>query len=503
MRGIFTPITKIRRQVFEEVARMAYNGGDYAKKMEEIPFKLIPGEIASYRDSVFKERAILGERLRLAVGLDVYSADIPNPISEGVSEAAIAHKVYQAPLINIIPFACDACPTKTIEVTENCRGCMAHPCTAVCPVNAISIVNGKSLIDQEKCIKCGRCKAACPYSAIIQYDRPCASACGVDAIESDALGRAKINYDKCVSCGMCLVSCPFGAIVDKTQIFQLIQAIKRGDKIVAILAPAFVGQFGPLATPEKLTAALLALGFADVREVAIGADLATIDDAKLYIEKIPTKELPFLGTSCCPSWSVMAKTEFPELSECISMELTPMVATARLIKKEDPDARVVFIGPCASKKLEASRRTVRSDVSFVITFEEVMGMFAAKDIEFDDLQDTSLPEEATSQGRSYAVAGSVAESIKDCIHELDPSIDVKIDHAEGLRDCKKMLKLAAAGRRDGYLLEGMACPGGCVGGAGTITQINRSTTNVKKFTASAKEKSALKSEYIDYVGKLD
>jgi [FeFe] hydrogenase (group B1/B3) len=496
MRGVYTPLTDIRRRVFAAIARMAYEDDvDYAKRIEEIPYEIVPGETARYRDSVFKERAVVGERLRLGIGLSLYPVDRPSPISKGVKESAIAEKVYEPPLINVIPFACDACKPRSLEVTSNCRGCLAHPCTSVCPVKAISIKDGRSFIDDAKCIRCGRCKEACPYGAIIEYDRPCARACGVNAIESDELGRARINYDKCVSCGMCLVSCPFGAIVDKTQIFQLIQALKSGDEVIAAVAPAFVGQFGPLATPDKFKDALKELGFADMYEVAIGADLGCIEEAHHYVHKVVEGEDPFLGTSCCPSWSVMAKTTFPDLAPYISGELTPMVATARIIKKEHPNARIVFIGPCAAKKLEASRRTVRSDVDFVITFEELMGMFVGKGVEFSNIEESKPVEDATSAGRGYAVAGGVADAIEKTVHELYPDVDIKVDRAEGLKECAKMLKLAKAGKRDGYLLEGMACPGGCIGGAGTLMPIRKAVTAVGKFQKDAKSDSAVTSAY--------
>jgi iron only hydrogenase large subunit-like protein len=222
----------------------------------------------------------------------------------------------------------------------------------------------------------------------------------MDAIGSDEHGRAKIDYDKCVSCGMCLVNCPFGAIVDKGQIFQLINAILQGDKVVAIVAPAFLGQFGPDATPERLTAAMKRLGFAGVVEVAVGADLCTIEEAKDFMEKVPAEQ-PFMATSCCPSWSVMAKKLFPQFADYISMALTPMVLTARLQKQKDPGCRIAFIGPCAAKKLEASRRTIRSDVDFVLTFEELQGMFEAKGVGFasippeEEVPLVEIPEEET------------------------------------------------------------------------------------------------------------
>ena len=346
MRGIYTPVTDIRRKVFTEVARMAYevdDMNDFRYLMHDLPYQIIPGEERSLRSSIFLERAIVSERIRLAMGLSLRPIDESVSASEGLEESVIAEKYYEPPLINVIKFACNRCEEKTIKVTGLCQGCLAHPCQEVCPKKAISFRNGKSHIDQSLCIKCGRCVAICPYNAIVRMERPCAKACGMDAIHSDKYGRAEIDYSKCVSCGMCLVNCPFGAIADKGQIFQLIRSIKRGDRVIAIVAPAFVNQF-PGMTPAKLREAMKLLGFAGISEVAIGADLCTIDEAKDFMKEVPEK-LPFMGTSCCPAWSVMAKKLFPDYAECISMTMTPMVLTARLIKKEDKDARICFVGP--------------------------------------------------------------------------------------------------------------------------------------------------------------
>ena len=266
---------------------------------------------------------------------------------------------------------------------------------------------------------------------------------------------------------MCMVSCPFGAISDKSQIFQLTNALQEGGEIVAEIAPAFVGQFGDNITPRNIKAALQELGFSEVYEVALGADIGAIAEAHHYVDKVVSGELPFLLTSCCPSWAVMAKKFFPDLIDQISQELTPMVATARTIKQEHPNARVVFIGPCAAKKLEASRRTVRSDVDFVVTYEEVQAMFDAKNIDLKKYEAESSFHDATGAGRGYACAGGVAEAIENCINEYYPDVKVNIEHAEGLAECKKILTLAKAGRMNGCLIEGMGCPGGCIAGAGT------------------------------------
>ncbi|MBQ6557972.1 MAG: 4Fe-4S binding protein, partial [Clostridia bacterium] len=282
MRGIETSITQIRHKVLKEVAKVAFEANETDNindKIEAIPYAITPNEVPKYRESVYRERAIAQERVRLAMGLSLRPENAPFHVTSGLSASNISDKYYEPPLMQVIPSVCDMCEHNVYEVTDNCRGCVAHPCTEVCPKGAVSIVNGRSHIDKEKCIKCGKCKAICPYDAIAKKMRPCASACGINAIGTDESGRAKIDNDKCVSCGMCMVSCPFGAIADKSQIYQLIRAIKRGDEVVAEVAPAIVGQFGENVRLWKLKAALLDLGFKEVYEVALGADIGAITEA--------------------------------------------------------------------------------------------------------------------------------------------------------------------------------------------------------------------------------
>ena len=505
MRGIETRIREIRRSIFREVADMAYNTQQSVdRRIEELPYKIIPGEVGNYRNDVFLERAIVGERLRLAMGLPCRSAAEHAPLSDNIEAADKAETYYTPPLINIIKFACNGCPEKRVLVTEGCQGCLAHPCQEVCPKDAVKLdhYNGKSHIDQEKCIKCGRCAEACGYNAIIIQTRPCADACGMDAIGSDANGKADIDYDKCVSCGMCLVNCPFGAISDKSQIFQMIRAIQSGERVYAAVAPSFVGQFGPRVTPGKLRAAMRRLGFADVFEVAVGADLCATQEAEDFVREVPEK-LPFMGTSCCPAWSVMAKKLFPDYAQCISMALTPMTLTARLIKKDHPNAKVAFIGPCAAKKLEARRRSVRSEADFVLTFEEMAGIFEARQVDLESLEeDPDGVNDASSDGRGFAVAGGVAKAVVDVIRERYPERQVCVTSAQGLRECRQMMKEAAAGKYNGCLLEGMACPGGCVAGAGTMQPIKKSQAAVKLYAGKAKHRISSDTEHIKELDKL-
>ena len=391
---------------------------------------------------------------------------------------------------------------RRVLVTEGCQGCLEHPCQEVCPKNAIHMENGRSVIDQEKCIKCGKCMEACPYNAIIKQERPCAKACGMNAIHSDEYGRAEIDHDKCVSCGMCLVSCPFSAIVDKGQIYQTIMALKSDTPVYAIVAPAVAGQFEPELKNTQLRGAFKALGFTDIKEVAVGADLCTIEEAKDFMKEVPEK-IPFMGTSCCPAWSVMAKKTVPQLANCISMALTPMVLTARLLKQEEPDCKIVFVGPCAAKKLEASRKSVRSYVDFVLTFEEVKGMFDAKGVDFASLPEEEPLTQASSDGRGFAVSGGVAAAVVKAVKRMDPDREVKVVSANGLQECKKMLMAAKAGKYNGYLLEGMACPGGCIAGAGTVQTVKKAGVALEKMKKEASFEECMDTSFGGELEKLE
>ncbi len=501
MRGIPSLIIDIRKRVFTEVAKMAYAGGDYSKA-EDLPYIIIPGDRPLHRESVFLERAIAGERVRLAMGLSIRPVQTRTLMTEGMDAAAVAEQYYEPPLINIIPYACHACPTNQYKVSNYCQNCIAASCQKVCPKDAISFRNNRSYIDLDKCTRCGKCAKACPYNAIVHLERPCQVACGMNAIGSDENGNAVIDQDKCVACGQCLVSCPFGAIVDKGQLFQVIQSILKGDKVIAIVAPAFIGQFGKHSTPGKFIAAMKELGFARIVEVAVGADICTIEEAKDFLEKVPGEQ-KYMATSCCPAWHSMIYKLYPDQAKNISMTLTPMVFTARLMKQKYPGCKVVFVGPCAAKKLEAIRADIRSDVDFVLTFEELQGMFEAKEIDFETIEPLSDLNEGTAAGRGFAVAGGVAKAVANMAHEIDPDREILTARAEGLQDCRKLMAMAKAGKYDGYLLEGMACPGGCVAGAGTLLPVDLATKVVGRYQSETDRTSPMDSEYRNAAQHLD
>ena len=501
MRGIPSLITDIRKKGCGEGARRAYAGNGY-EAANELPYKIVPGDRPLHRESVFLERAIAGERVRLAMGLSLRPSDGRHLVTEGMDAAAVAEQYYEPPLVNIIPYACHACPTNQYKVTKYCQNCLARSCEKVCPKGAINFENGRSHIDQSKCIKCGKCANACSYNAIIHLERPCAKSCGMDAIGSAQYGRAVINQNKCVACGQCLVNCPFGAIADKGQIYQVIRSILQGDRVIAIVAPAFIGQFSGQVSPGKLAAAMEKLGFYRTTEVAIGADMCTIEEARDFLHKVPAEQ-DYMATSCCPAWHSMIEKLYPSEFGKISMTLTPMVFTARLMKKRYPGCKVVFVGPCAAKKLEAIRETIRSDVDFVLTFEELAGMFEAKEIDWATIEEAPVLNEGSGAGRYFAVAGGVAKAVTDLAEKENPGLKIQTARAEGLRECRKLMTLAKAGKYKGYLLEGMACPGGCIAGPGTNLPVEKAAKFVEKYSKEASFACPTESAYHDMGESLD
>ena len=284
MRGVHSAVDDIRRSVFTEVARLAYESDDY-KQVDMIPYKIVPGEVAHHRHDVFLERAIVSARLKLALGMDLDPNGPSAPISANIQDAATDQKYFNEPLVNIIPYACNACPPKQVRITDSCQGCISHPCMNVCPKDAIYLDENKRChIDQSKCIKCGKCFNQCPYRAISKVERPCAAACGMD--------------------------------------------------------------------------------------------------------------------------------------------------------------------------------------------------------------------EGSGFGRGFAVGGGVAAAVVEAIKHIDPDREILIEYGDGLKECRKMLAMAKAGKRNGYLLEGMGCPGGCVAGAGTLRPVKESTASVERFKNAASSMSTTESPYL-------
>ena len=465
IRKFDTKVQYLKYKVLREVARHAWND-TLLENVMNIPQAIVPGKESTMRCCVYKERAILGERVKIAMGQDVSGHNI----------------------IQVIDIACDECPAAGYSVTDSCRGCLAHRCEDVCPRGAISFDhNHVAHIDKSKCIECGKCAEVCPYSAIVNRNRPCQIACKVKAIDINTDGAAAINDEKCTSCGACVYRCPFGAIADKSYILDVIDLIKGSEnnknyRVYAVVAPSISGQFS-YAKLGQVIKGLKELGFHTVVEAALGADLVAMSEAKELTEK------GFLTSSCCPAFVSYINSEFPDLAEHISHNLSPMVEISKYIKKTDPTAKAVFIGPCTAKKAEAQLEKAKPYVDAVLTFEELQALFDSRKIEITSLEEDVL-DNASYYGRIFARSGGLSDAVVQALKEQGlEDFPLKAVACNGIEECRIALLKKRKGVLDANFIEGMACLGGCIGGAGSLTHGPKNKAGVDKYGKEALEKS--------------
>ncbi|PRX26429.1 ferredoxin hydrogenase large subunit [Orenia metallireducens] len=470
-------VTKLRRRVFSSIAQLAFEDR-LAEDIDKLPEQLIPEQGLGYRCCAHKERAIVNHRIKSALGLEA-NGDAKN--LKKLAIQALELEKITGNNIDVLDIACDRCPLDKYRVSDACRNCVDHSCMNVCPKGAIVIVQNRAYIDQNKCIECGLCQRFCSYNAILKMSRPCETACGIEAITANSDRQAKINYDSCVSCGSCVQACPFGAITYKSQILQTIKMIKDEDTI-AILAPAFVGQFGAKIKITQIKQGLKELGFKMIKEVALGADIVTIEESQEFLDKVPNKQ-NYLTTSCCPAFLALIEQEFSELIENISSTVSPMVALAKVLKEDYPDSKVVFIGPCIAKKDEALKN---HELDAVLTFEELGSMFVGAGINLANISEdnnceSANDEVATDDGRTFARSGGLIKAVEGAISQIDPSKEFNKIKAQGLEECIKTLRLAKANQYQNSFIEGMGCQGGCVGGPATLMDTKFTTKQVNNF----------------------
>ena len=463
MRKFDTKVQHLKYKVLREVAREAWKG-TLLENVLDIPKTIIPGKTPTMRCCVYKERAILSERVKIAMGGD---KENPN-------------------VIEVIDIACDECPASGYEVTPSCRGCLAHRCEDVCKRGAITFDNNHvAHIDKTKCIQCGACAKVCPYAAIIDRKRPCQIACKVKAISIKEDNTAEINDEKCIQCGACVYQCPFGAIMDKSYILDAIDYIKKSNgnqayKVYAIVAPSVSSQFSYAKLGQVITG-LKELGFYTVIEVALGADMVAQAESKELAEK------GFLTSSCCPAFVAYIKSAFPNLLQHVSHNLSPMATLAKYIKTTDENAKVVFIGPCTAKKAEAQLEEVKPFVDVVLTFEELQALFDSRDIDITALEEGVL-DNASYFGRIFARSGGLSDAVAQGLKEQNIDFELKAVPCDGIEECKKALLLKSKNVLDGNFIEGMACVGGCIGGAGCLTHGPKDKAEVDKYGREAFEK---------------
>ena len=477
MRKFDTQVQELKYKVLKEVARHAWQG-DLLEKVSDIPEIIAPGKEATMRCCVYKERAILQKRVKIAMGGDSSNENV----------------------IEVIDIACDECPMGGYEVTNACRGCLAHRCEDACRFGAISFdENQKAHIDKSKCRECGAWAKACPYSAVTHNQRPCQSACKVKAIDMDENKAAKINNDKCISCGACVYMCPFGAIMDKSYIIDAIDLIRKSEnntkyKVYAVVAPSISSQFTYAKLGQVITG-IEELGFHHVIEAALGADMVAAMESKELVEE------GFLTSSCCPGFVAYIHKTMPQMVEHISHNLSPMGTIAKYIKKTDPDSKIVFIGPCTAKKAEIKLDKVKPYVDVVLTFEELQALFDSKDIDITTLKEGVL-DNASYFGRIFARSGGLADAVVEGLKEqgLDKDFELKAVTCNGIEECRKALLQKSRNLIDANFIEGMACIGGCIGGAGCLTHGPKDKREVDKYGMEAYEKTIMDSISIYNIG---
>lgn len=469
MRAFENQVQLVKYEVLKEVAKLTFD--DTLEELYvRIPNIVDPGPEPRFRCCIHHERAVTKERIKMAMG----------------GSPAIQN------IVEVLDTACEQCPVSRYTITQSCRGCLAHRCQGSCPVDAIQIVHGKASIDEAKCIECGRCHSACPYNAIVDIMRPCKKACPVDAITINEQKKAVIDNKLCIQCGACVYQCPFGAIQDKSEIVPVIRRLEASKKttapkVYAIIAPAFASQFN-YANLGQIISGIKQLGFKDVVEAALGADLVTIHEVEELVEHLETHT--YMTSSCCPAFVNFVEKKHPQIVENISQTVSPMIATAQLIKSMDPTAITVFIGPCIAKKVEKDLPHLKGITDYVLTFEELVAMLDAKNISLETLPEAPL-DNASNFGRLFAGAGGLSKAVEATAAQLDLSIPVKTLLGDGIKTCDKLLKLAKAKRLDGNFIEGMACVGGCIKGPVTMHHGVKDQKALNSYSSMALEKDAL------------
>lgn len=453
---------EIKNEILERIVE-AFFSEDFENNARLIPYDMRPkGSDVPYRCCIYKERAILKERVKAGLGFALEEDDETKLLSTFAKEA-IERKEPDTYPLTVLDAACVGCVPSRIYVTDLCQGCVARPCQTACKFGAISMVDGKSKIDGSKCKNCKMCMRACPYNAIVKLAVPCEDACPVGAIHKDENNITRIDFDRCITCGKCVAACPFGAVNEKSQLVDIMKNIKAPDKkLVAMIAPSIAGQFG--CSIYKLKSAIKKAGFDEVIEVAQGADITTINEAKEFEERME-EGAPFMTTSCCAGYNNLTATSLPEIQEFKSTTGTPLFYTAQIVREQYPDAISVFVSPCVAKRKEGMNN---ENVDYVMNYQELNALIKGRKINIEECEEEKFDKESSKQARNFGVTGGVADAVCSVLKDKESAKPYVIDGLtkDSIKELKKFAKDKSC--PDCNLIEVMCCEGGCIGGNAVI-----------------------------------
>lgn len=480
----FTTNTMIVRHKLLAKLVSLWKNGSLVDKIDYLPIELSPKRSKVLgRCCVHKERAVWKYKSLPLLGFDMTDeTDELTPLSD-YAKRALEGDRKKDNILCVIDEACSSCVSINYEITSLCRGCVARSCYMNCPKDAVYFTEtGQAKIDHSKCVSCGMCHKSCPYHAIVYIPIPCEEVCPVKAISKDEYGIEHIDESKCIYCGKCMKACPFGAIFEISQVFDILEAIRRGEKLIAIPAPAVLAQYK--APIDKVYGALKQIGFADVLEVAQGAMETTSHEGEELVEKISEGQ-PFMTTSCCPSYVEMVKKHAPDLMMFVSDTGSPMYYSAKIAKEKYPDAKVVFIGPCVAKRKEAKGN---ENVDFVMTFEELNSVLEGLEIKIEESAPYDVEFKAVREAHGFAHSGGVAGAVVSYLKERAKGLDI-IQVADLNRKNITLLKSYAKLRKaPARFIEVMACPGGCITGpVAHNSDVNSSERMLNSALAAVKE----------------
>ena len=325
--------------------------------------------------------------------------------------------------------------------------------------------------------------------------------CQVRCIHSPEEGLM-IEDQRCIACGKCIPHCPLGAIADKIQFIPLVKYLQKEIPVYANVAPAIVGQFGPDISIGQLRSALKSLGFTDLVEVALFADILTLREADQYNKLVRTEDDFLITSCCCPIWINLLTKKYPELSQQMSKTVSPMIASGRVIKAIFPQAISVFIGPCLAKKAEAKLPDLKGAIDFVLTFDELTQVFDALAINLSQYPEDNK-EQSSFGGRIYGKTGGVSTAVELTVERINPDRDLAFQavQADGVKKCRELLDDLRDNKIKANFIEGMGCAGGCVGGPKTNISVTEGTDQLIKYSTAAKTQNPIDNMNISHILK--